>query len=513
MLGTDVKEKYHRLLKILIIITVFSSGFYYFSFMTADTDLWGHIKFGEDLWVTKTLPHLDPYSFTAQQKRWINHEWLTELFMFFIYSRFGSAGLLIGKLLVGFAILAFLTRISLSRSNHYLIYVIIHLLGIGVMSPSFMTRPQLVTLLLLTAYLYIFHLYLERGVNGLWLLPLIMVFWVNSHGGFVVGAGMFFIVVCSEGMSSFLKKSDQRRIRVLFIWMIVTNISTLVNPYGHDIWFFLIQSLRISRHIGEWKPVGLFDASFIQFKLMAILFLVSLFMKRREKRLWEVGILVVSLVYAFKHQRHTAIFGILAVPYLVENWTLILKKADMGRLIKSVGAYRLLVGFFFSIIVYQMSVTGNKYLRTGFNIVVDPKHYPIYAVHFLKENRLKGNILLPFEWGEYVIWKLYPDCKVSIDGRFRTAYPEHVLNDHIYATVDETVWRRLLDHYPADILLARRNRFSLNLMKAPGDWVYVYSDGISLLFIKKNDQNHAALQRFRQGSFIYPRRKLSVFFP
>ena len=45
-----------------------------------DPDFWGHVRFGLDWLRTRTLPSIDPYSFT-QDKPWVNHEWLSEAAM------------------------------------------------------------------------------------------------------------------------------------------------------------------------------------------------------------------------------------------------------------------------------------------------------------------------------------------------------------------------------------------------------------------------------------------------
>ena len=78
---------------LLIRILVYSSAFYFFSFVTADTDLWGHIKFGKDMWDAMAFQRVDIYSYTAFGSEWINHEWLSELIMYFAYPclRFSGA--------------------------------------------------------------------------------------------------------------------------------------------------------------------------------------------------------------------------------------------------------------------------------------------------------------------------------------------------------------------------------------------------------------------------------------
>ena len=74
-----------RNLHILLRIFVYSSAIYFFSFITADTDLWGHIQFGKDIWTSKGLNRFDIYSYTAYGREWINHEWISELVMYFVF--------------------------------------------------------------------------------------------------------------------------------------------------------------------------------------------------------------------------------------------------------------------------------------------------------------------------------------------------------------------------------------------------------------------------------------------
>ena len=508
--GLYASEKTFNL---LIRILVYSSAFYFFSFITVDPDLWGHIKFGGDLWEAKALNRFDIYSYTAFGSEWINHEWLSELVMYFVYHIFGSPGLLIGKILLGFAVVYLLSRINFHRACDPLVYAFVFLLAVFVMSPGFMIRPQLFTFLFVSYFFYVFHMYLERGKNLMWSLPLVMVLWVNCHGGFVVGLGMFPLVVVCVIIFRRKKNKDKRYVRSLLFWMVLTEISVLINPYGYHLLTFLYKTLSTPRDIWEWNPIGIFDLSHLRFKILAILVLVSLFWNKKGKRLWELGIVIIALVYAFRSQRHTVIFAIVAAPCLTENLSLAAKKIALNERLKSLPGFVILNVFLFVLIGYQILFTADKYIKTQFNIMVDPMKYPIYAVRFLKDNGIKGNILLPFEWGEYAIWKLYPDSKVSIDGRFKTAYPEEVLDNHLGAFHDTVKLRQLLTKYPPNILLARQNPSSLKFKSTQRDWIYVYSDPISIVFIKDGGSQRDVLEKFQRKELIYPDKDLSVYFP
>lgn len=507
-------ELSEKISHILFAVIIYSSTIYFFSFITADTDLWGHVRFGEELWKSKTLLHFDIYSFTSQGQEWMNHEWLSEVLMYLVYTAFGSPGLLIGKMLIGLTVITVLFQICRSRYNHPLIYGIVFVMSVFIMSPGFMIRPQLSTFLFTSFFLFVFHLYLERGVNLLWTLPLIMIFWVNSHGGFLIGFGMFPIVVICEIILCFMKKTDRKHLPRLIFWLMLTEISVLINPYGYNLLFFLFESLNEARSISEWNAVNIFDLSYIRFKMLTILVILAMFIDKSRNRYWEVSIIIVTIFYAFYHQRHTPIFAIAATPFLIEKLSILGEKVRLYKRLKSLSSYSILNVVLIVIISYQVSHAANKHIKTGLNIIVDPRIYPVYAVNFLKENRIKGNIILPFDWGEYAIWHLYPDCKVSIDGRFRTAYPESVLNDHFEASLSYKNMIKLRDSYPGDIFLARRSPYTQAMIDGTReDWVYVYSDNLSIIFLKNAESQTSVLEKLKEKKLVYPGNELSVYFP
>jgi hypothetical protein len=507
----SLENNFNLLVKILI----YSSAFYYFSFVTADPDLWGHIKFGEDLWVAKSLHRFDIYSYTAFGAKWINHEWLAELIMFFVYRTLGSVGLLTTKLLVGFAIIYILSLIAFRRNCNILVCGLVFVLSVFVMSPGFMIRPQLFTFLSVAYFLYVFHLYFERNMNFLWTLPLNMALWVNCHGGFLVGFGMFPVAVGCEYLTCRMRNKNTTHLRRMVFWLILTEAAVLINPYGYHLPEFLYKTLSVPRGIGEWNPVTVFDLSYLRFKLLALLFLCSFFIRNRERRYWETGIICIALFYAFMHQRHTPVFAIVAAPYLVENFSIMVQRRGFFGKIRTFSSYVVLSLFLCILVGYQVFFTGYKYKKTQGNIIVDPAKYPVGAVRFLKENGVKGDLLLPFDWGEYAIWKLYPDCRVSIDGRFRTVYPEKVLDDHFRAAVDETKLRELLEKYPADIILGRQNSLYERLISTQNNWIYVYSDLTSIVFIRNNIFQRDVLERLKRKGLndSHNNAPLSSFFP
>jgi hypothetical protein len=53
------------------------------------------------------------------------------------------------------------------------------------------------------------------------------------------------------------------------------------------------------------------------------------------------------------------------------------------------------------------------------------------AVEFIRSAGFTGRMLTFFRWGEYAIWHLAPDVKVSMDGRRETAYDGEMFSKHL----------------------------------------------------------------------------------
>jgi len=256
-----------------------------FSFLDADTDLWGHIQFGKEIWEKALIPEFDSYSYTANGFPWINHEWLTEVSFYLIYLYFDSTGLLIFKLIIGFCIVWLLSGLYFSKEKNLFIYVLFFSLLTGVFIIRFATRPQLFSLLFSTILIVSIYKYFDEDKKWLKAFPIIFVLWINSHGGVLAGLGVLGCIVFIETVRSiFQKKPIDRTLCLIFA---VSVCALFVNPYGYKLLLFFLETVSKPRDISEWKSVNLLGVNFLCFKAIAFLALVSFFSKR-EKQPWEM---------------------------------------------------------------------------------------------------------------------------------------------------------------------------------------------------------------------------------
>ena len=89
-------------------------------------------------------------------------------------------------------------------------------------------------------------------------------------------------------------------------------------------------------------------------------------------------------------------------------------------------------------------------------IRVDPFYFPFpaRAVALLKQSGARGNMAVPFDWGEYVLWHLGPGVKVSIDGRRETLYSDEAYRQSLDFERGRGVWDALLKTSATDLVLA-----------------------------------------------------------
>src|SRR5215510_6597738 len=157
---------------------------YVFSRTSADPDLWGHIKFGEDLWRTGKIVREDIYSYLSGDQLWINHEWLAEAIFYAVFASMGATGLIIFKsclsLLVVGIIYWYLKQQNLANLRAAILAVAFSVSLIPYLGT---VRPQIFTILIFLLVLIALRK-ADRGEHRwLWLVPPLLAVAVNLHGG------------------------------------------------------------------------------------------------------------------------------------------------------------------------------------------------------------------------------------------------------------------------------------------------------------------------------------------
>jgi hypothetical protein len=118
--------------------------------------------------------------------------------------------------------------------------------------------------------------------------------------------------------------------------------------------------------------------------------------------------------------------------------------------------------------------------------------YPEAAVNLIKKQGLPGKILTRFDWGEYLIWKLYPQDLVGMDGRYETVYPPEVQQAYFKFYYGDPQWRQFLRDYPPDLILLDKSMAVVDLIRKEPGWREIFSDSRSVLFAGASGHRAAA---------------------
>lgn len=464
---------------------------YFGSIAEADNDLWMHLFVGRWIWEQQSIPRVDTLSYTAAGLPWVDHEWLWQLLAFLAFHWGGAQALFLGKVtLVIFCVaccawsLCRLDELTSPRAPHAAtkriewLWALTLLLTIPVLARGWAMRPQLATYVLLPALLGVLAQW-ERGRRWPWVaLPLGFSVWVNLHGGFVVGLvtlGFFAVAGVVQGSREFLRRCGL---------LLLCAAASSCNPYGPQLYAYLWDELARPHPITEWQPVA-WAAEHTPFVVLGVAYAATLFwLPRAPVFLWRALLAGFVLVLAWRHQRHTPVFALLAAPVIHAQLQGLLAYLRERSWTLSAPAQRVVVAGIGLIALWQTSLAFAAAYRHRGRVAFDPKDYPVAAVRALRGGGARGNLAVPLDWGGYVLWHLAPAIKPSLDGRFATVYPANVVEDNFAFFRGDAGWRRLIENYPTEAVLLPA-RVVHPLQREPG-WSQVYNDETSALFVRSD---------------------------
>lgn len=392
----------------------------------ADPDLWGHVRFGQDLLATGRLSAVDQYSFTSD-RQWINHEWLSEVLMAATFDRVGTAGLNLLRILVVISMLVLVWRRARVIAPAYR-YLLVAFAAIGTMLRALPVRPQLFSLVCFAAMLSALVDAEETRRDRLLLcVPPIFALWVNLHGGWIVGLGtmVLWTVAC-------LFDRPRRRWWTLPAATIASTLATLVNPYGVRLWTFIFATVQPSRPmINDWLPIYALPPGFwIGWLIGAGLSIAAWRDPERVRRAYLLPVTILGLA-AIRVSRLDAFFCLAAVFLLPSVFPTAAQAATSYTKSRATRVAVLLsAAAMTTFAAFQL-----RYIDVRRDLMPEPA-----AVDYVLDHHLNGRFLTWFDWGEFAIWHLGEHgVLVSMDGRRETVYSDSVVNDHLqfyFATSD-----------------------------------------------------------------------------
>ncbi|MGA7226780.1 MAG: hypothetical protein WBZ40_02355 [Acidimicrobiia bacterium] len=453
-----------------------------FGATVADPDLWGHVRFGIDKIDAGAYLGVDAYSYLTAGSTWFNHEWLAEVIMGAVYLVFGGAGLVWLKAFLAGLLVVILHGWLLEERVEPLRSIFVMALMVILLTPTLGTlRPQVFTTLLMTALLLAIVRYQRQpGNRVIWLMPVLFVVWVNLHGGALSGVAVLWVWALTYAV---FERDHPTRFHPI-LWSLASTLALLANPNGAKHVLFLLKTTTVSRpEIVEWQPIDLTSFVGAVYAVVAVLVLLML-IRRRSDAVWPICLPLVGLALApLLASRHLQLFVpavvILGTPYLLPLLNLGTRNElePVGWSSRSAipAALIVLAGGVFSIARVAGAAGCLSIDATQFE-------FPVRGVAALAATSVTGNAVVPFNWGEYVIWHLGPEVQVSGDGRRETVYSDVAYQANLDFADGVGDWDRILGMAPTDLVIQRTGTPGDVLMDGKSDWALVYRDPVTSIF-------------------------------
>ena len=268
--------------RVLAGILIFSA----FLVMTAkivDPDFYWHLQDGETILATHTIPRVDIYSYTMANIPWVDHEWLVEAWIAWMWNHH-----LAGALAIAFSIAAFIPFVIWLR--RYRAWS--DLWAIAASAALFMSfigvRPQVLSYLFFFIVFELLSRYYnngrERNVRKkiyLVVLPVIFFTWANIHAEFFSGLVLFGIFLFADTATTWWQKKNipWKDISFPSAMLIASAALPIINPYGAGLYgeiFRVMLSSNTMKYIQEWQSPFNAQVAFSP-KTIAIAFILSFF--------------------------------------------------------------------------------------------------------------------------------------------------------------------------------------------------------------------------------------------
>lgn len=438
-----------------------------------DPDVWWHLKTGECIAQHRAVPHADSFSFTRHGQPWVAHEWLTDLLFYGICRAAGFTGLI----LLSAAVLCAAFFLLYERcSGRPYAAGILTLVGAWATAPLWGVRPQVISLLLASLWLFL----LERSDRNHWLLfwtlPITFL-WVNLHAGFALGLALLLLFLAGEVLESILgaRPSAIPRLRMLALTLLLDLLLVPLNPNGARMYSYPIQTLRsqaMQNYILEWASPNFHRAEYWPFLFLLLAVLAFLGASRRV-RPRDLLLLIVGAYAALCSTRMIPLFVLVAVPPLSREWEFCGSVESPRR--RSLAKRHNPTCLNAAIVVAMAAFAGMHIAHVVHHQPeAESLRFPTQAAAFLQAHPPSGRLFNDYDWGGYLIWRL-PSTPVFVDGR-ADLYGDQLLQRFANAYQLKDSWRQTLEQWQIQTVIVPPDSALATGLQLAEDWKIVYQD-------------------------------------
>ncbi|NWF98306.1 MAG: hypothetical protein HXY52_05145 [Nitrospirae bacterium] len=519
-----------------------------------DPDFWWHLKTGEYIYTNGSLPETDPFAYTTLPKDPLNPEskrikfiltsyWLSQIIFFLIYKLAGLQGIIFFRATILTVLIYFVYRAIRREGADFYSSIILIIPSVIILSNFTGERPQLFSFLFVFLLVYLFEGFRmaemnisrssckeinsgHRNSNLLYLLPIpfIMLLWANMHGGVFIGVIILSIYIICESIKFFKCKTGNslpsKQLRILIVVCFLSILITILNPNKWDVFSVLIEfqkskymeSIVESRSPFIFLSAGFYNQEIITYIFLIIFCMFFVIINFKSIDITDLVILLFFLYMSVTSARTIPFFATIYAPftvrYAIKTMRALNNKLHYIERLRSfsekfkLGSLQPLLITLLSIVMFIV-LANTRIINKG----IVWERYPKGSAEFLKNNRIHGNMLNPYVWGGYLIWALYPDYKVFVDGRglIEEVFFQNskIFSANLQQFGDIPEWQAFMKVYNINFIITYSvNDFTGNLipiipfiMNDP-EWLLVYMDNNSLIFVRESPENSEIIRKY-----------------
>jgi hypothetical protein len=293
-----------------------------------------------------------------------------------------------------------------------------------------------------------------------------MMLWVNLNSAWVTGLFLVGLFAALNLVEMLVRKYGFGEIRSLLFWSVLSLLIIMVNPLGPGIWedIFTATSNPVNQiYVSEWQPTTITISFAWPYFLILGLLIISLAYSKDRLDWMELILILVFIGLSLRYQRLLPFFYIIAIPTLGKIWSGIkipgLNGTGSGseRTSRASGRGSRWIYVAFVILLVLVTIFSFPQIRLYLqqddeNSLVDD-YFPSGAADYIAlEGEADMRIFSQPEWGGYLIWRLYPQAQVFVDGRVEQ-FPLDVWEDYYRTATGAPGWQDILERYQVDYLI------------------------------------------------------------
>ena len=490
----------------IIFISIFVRLVFNAEILLSDGDTGYHIRAGEFIIQARMVPKTDIFSLWMPALSWTAHEWLSEVLMAVVHHHAGLIGIVVLFSLTIATTHVLLFRMLRGDSQDILMTVLLTVVAATTSSIHWLARPHIFSLLLTVIWYSVLNRFQYRNKNQLFILPFLMLLWVNLHGGYIFGLMLLLVYLLGNltGLC-FSEKSGSHehiyKLKSLVTIFAACLLVSLCNPQGYRLLFFpfaLSSDPFLMNNVREFLSPNFHEPLTFKYLLLAS---IALFALSRVALNWiELGLVILTTYMALYSARYIPLYAIITAPILLRlldrlkhdlplnamNW-LARRSAAFSLIDRRSLRYLWLTG----VILVVLTLAHMSRLQSEF----DDTLFPTKAVDFIMAEHISGNLFNNEEFGDYIIYKAWPKYRVFFDGR-SDMYGAILGAEYLKVARTLPGWQDVLKNREVDwVFFNTRSVLSSALNTNPA-WQLIYSDPVASIFVRDKPEYQDLIAKY-----------------